>query len=151
MVNIKYYELDTLPNNRLKIAIIMARYKDKWILVRHKARSTWEIPAGHREMNEDIGSAASRELIEETGAKDFSITPVSIYGVLDKGIESFGQLFYADIKSLGKLPDFEIEEIGLFETMPKNITYPLVQPQIFKRIEEYYRCLKREHNKATLI
>lgn len=142
MADISYYDLGTITNNKLKYAIIMARYKGKWILVRNKERTTWEIPAGHREKGEDINDTASRELIEETGAKDSNIIAVCIYSVVDKGIETFGQLFYADIKTLGELPDFEIAEIKLFTAMPENLTYPLIQPYFFKKIEKFYKSLK---------
>ncbi|MGO1468744.1 MAG: NUDIX hydrolase [Tissierella sp.] len=141
MVKINYYELGSVDNSKLKFAIVMAKYMDKWIFVRHKERSTWEMPAGHREKGENINCTASRELIEETGAIDFDIFPVSIYSVINDGIESFGQLFYSHVKSIGKLPDYEIEEIKLFYNLPRNITYPLVQTQLFKKIEKFYMSL----------
>ncbi len=141
MADINYYEIGAVANNKLKYAIIMARYKGKWILVRNKKRTSWEIPAGHREKGEDINITASRELMEETGAEDFNIRPISIYSVRERGVESFGQLFYADVKTLGKLPDLEIAEIKLFSSMPENLTYPSIQPCFFKRIEKFYKSL----------
>jgi len=143
MVRVKFYDLNIIEDRKLKFAVIMSRYKDKWIFVKHKDRLTWEIPGGHREENEDINSAASRELKEETGAKEFSITPICIYSVNKDGVESFGQLFYSDITYLGELPNYEINEIGLFDTMPENLTYPLIQPYLFKKAEEFYIELKR--------
>lgn len=142
MVDINYYELKTVENHRLKYAIIMARYKNKWILVRNKDRSTWEIPAGHREKGEDISITASRELMEETGAVDFNITPLFIYSLEGEEIKTYGQLFLAQVESLGKLPDYEIAEIKLFNQMPENITYPQVQPHFFEKIEEIYKQLE---------
>ncbi len=55
---------------------------------------------------------------------------------------TFGQLFYADVKSLGELPDYEISEIRLFDKMPESLTYPLIQPYLFKKIEEFCAGLK---------
>lgn len=81
-----------------------------------------------------VNIAASRELVEETGAKDFKIYPVSIYSVLNDGTRSFGQLFYAEVKKFNKLPDFEIGEIKLFNSIPENLTYPLIQPQLFREV-----------------
>lgn len=133
----KFHSLDDkeADGKELIIAIIGAVYKGKWIFVRHGERDTWEIPAGHREKEEDIDSAAARELFEETGALEFEITPVCIYSMKEDGIRSFGKIFYAQVERLGKLPDFEIDEIALFADLPENLTYP-VQRQIFKRLAE---------------
>lgn len=38
--------------------------------------NTYEVPGGHRESGEDILSIAKRELMEETGAIDFTIKPI---------------------------------------------------------------------------
>ncbi|WIV11522.1 NUDIX domain-containing protein [Proteiniborus sp. MB09-C3] len=138
MLKVKFYELNTIEDNKLQFAVIMARYEGKWIFVRHKERLTWEIPGGHREKDESIDFTASRELSEETGAEEFSIIPVCIYSVVRDETESFGQLFYSDVRYLGKLPDSEICEIKLFDTIPESLTYPLIQPYLFKKIEELY-------------
>lgn len=143
MLKVNFYELNTMEDSKLQFAVIMARYEGKWIFVRHKERLTWEIPGGHREENESINFTASRELIEETGAKNFSVFPICIYSVTRDGTESFGQLFYADVKDLDELPNLEIGEIKLFQTIPENLTYPLIQPYLFKEAEEYYIESKR--------
>ncbi|WP_409068375.1 NUDIX hydrolase [Clostridium sp. FAM 1755] len=137
MLNVKFYELNSVENNKLKFAVIMAKYKGKWIFVRHKERETWEIPGGHREENEDINYTASRELFEETGAKDFSIIPVCTYSVDTGEGKSFGQLFYSKVIDIDELPNYEIDEIRLFNNMPEELTYPLIQPYLFKKVVEY--------------
>ena len=114
----------------------MANYKGKWIFVIHKERDTLEIPGGHRELNEDICYTASRELVEETGAKDFSMIPVCIYSVQRGESESFGQLFYSKIILLDELPNSEIGEVRFFDTFPENLTYPLIQPYLFKKVSQ---------------
>ncbi|QUH21226.1 NUDIX hydrolase [Alkaliphilus sp. B6464] len=144
MVRVKFYDLYTIEDSKLKFAVIMSRFKDKWIFVKHKDRLTWEIPGGHREKNEDINFAASRELKEETGAKEFNIIPICIYSVYKDGVESFEQLFYANITYLDKLPNYEISEINLFDTNPENLTYPLIQPHLFKKGEEFYEKLIKD-------
>ncbi|WP_461204917.1 NUDIX hydrolase [Clostridium sp. DL1XJH146] len=135
MIKVNFYDLNTIEDSKLLFAVIMAKYQGKWVFARHKERSTWEIPGGHREENEDINVTASRELVEETGAKDFKITPVCIYSVETEEEESFGGLFYAEVQSLEELPDYEIEEIKLFERIPEKLTYPYIQPYLFKKIE----------------
>lgn len=105
----------------------------KFVYCRHKKRDTWEVPGGHREINEDINDAASRELKEETGAVKFNIKPVCDY-LCDYSLErenvdkSYGRVFYAEIEELGELPNFEIDEIALFDNIPENLTYPQIQP-----------------------
>lgn len=137
MLKVNFYDLNSVVEDKLKFAVIAAEYKDKWVFVKHKERETWEVPGGHREEKENICVTASRELIEETGAKEFSMIPICIYSV-DKGEgESYGQLFYSKIHHLGKLPEFEIDEIKLFDNMPENLTYPLIQPHLLKKAEEY--------------
>ena len=46
--------------------------------MRHKDRSTFEIPGGHIEDGEDYISCAKRELYEETGAKEFDLHFIDI-------------------------------------------------------------------------
>lgn len=137
MIKVNFHDLNAVEDAKLQFAVIMARYEGKWILVRHKERLTWEIPGGHRERNEDINFTASRELMEETGVQEFKIIPVCIYSVNRDEIESFGQLFYSEVESLDELPNSEIGEIRLFDTIPQDLTYPLIQPYLFNRIEEF--------------
>lgn len=137
MLKINFYPLDYVENEKLKYAIIAARYKDKWVFVRNKKRSTWELPAGHRENEENILNTASRELYEETGAQKFDIHPLYIYSVTDKKQETFGQLFYALIYTLGDLPDMEIGEVKLWESLPDNLTYPFIQPTLLKKVIDH--------------
>ena len=147
MLKVNFYELNTIEDDKLLFAVIMAKYKGKWIYVQHKERNTWEIPGGHREINENINDTASRELFEETGAKLFNITPVCIYSV-DKDetvdyTESFGQIFYSEVETLDKLPNYEIKEIKLFNNIPDDLTYPLIQPFLYKKVLEF--CSITQH------
>lgn len=138
MLKVNFYNLNTVEESKLKYAVIMSNFNGKWIFARHRERETWEIPGGRKEQNEDICSTASRELIEETGAKEFIISPVCIYSVDNGESESFGQLFYAEIKDLDELANSEIDAIQLFDDIPENLTYPLIQPYLFKKVEEYH-------------
>ena len=90
--------------------------------------------------DEEIDDTAKRELREETGATKFNIDAVCDYSVEKVGSEiSYGRVYYAEIEELGKLPDLEIGEVELFNSMPENLTYPAIQPLLLKMVEEKLR------------
>lgn len=126
MLEVKFY--DTVEDEKLKYAVIAARYNGKWVFCKHKERSTYEIPGGHREQGETILEAAKRELYEETGAVEFDITPVCVYKV-----DAYGMLYYADIYKFGELPDFEMERVYYFDDLPDKLTHPFIQPALFDK------------------
>ena len=114
----KVYDLGIVEDQELKFAVIVSKFNGKFVYVKHKERETWEVPGGHRELNEDINDTAARELKEETGAVKFNIKPMCDYlcdySVTNKRIyKSYGRLYYAEIEKLGELPDLEIGEIKI--------------------------------------
>ncbi len=141
-IEVKFYE--SVEDDLLKSAVIIARVDRKWVFCKHKERDTYEIPSGHREENETIFETAKRELREETGAVEFTIDPVCAYsvtgkrGVSESGDETFGMLYVANIERIEDEPHSEIEKVVLFEEdeMPRDWTYPEIQPLLF---EEYLR------------
>jgi 8-oxo-dGTP diphosphatase len=134
-MEVHFFQLDCVKDESLRYAVIVSQFKGEWILVRHKKRTTWEIPSGKRDPFEQINKTAERELFEETGAISFTITPVCIYSVQhDSGEESFGKLFYSEVSELGKLPKSEIEDLRLFKSLPSQLTYPEIQPFLFQKV-----------------
>ena len=132
-MQVELLDIGQINDEELKFAVIVSKLNGKFIYVRHKERKTWEVPGGHRELNEDIDDTAARELKEETGAVKFDIKPIcdylcnySLQGKNDN--KSYGRLYYAEIQELGELPNLEIGEVALFEQMPENLTYPQIQP-----------------------
>ena len=137
MVEVTFY--DNVENGQLKFAVIIAKSEGKWVLCKHKDRNTYEVPGGHREEGEDILSTAKRELYEETGAIDYDILPICVYSV--KGNtrsgevledESFGMLYYANIRSFESELHSEIEKVIITDSLPNEWTYPLIQPKLIE-------------------
>ncbi len=139
MTEVKFYE--NTEDERIKFAVIFAKTQNKYIFCKHKDRDTWEIPGGHRENGENIMDAAKRELYEETGALEFDIEPICIYSVkapdnLNHGEESFGMLFFADIKRFEAELHSEIEKIKITDEFPERWTYPDIQPYLVKEVKK---------------
>lgn len=134
MVTVNFYE--DVEDRLLKFAVIISKYNGKWVFCKHKKRTTYECPGGHRENGETIEATAKRELWEETGAKTFALTPVCVYSVIKDGQESFGMLYFAKIDSLGELPPLEIERIEFFDSLPSLWTYPDIQPVLFQKVSD---------------
>lgn len=132
-MKVEFYNLDDF-NNSLKFVVIQARYKDEWIFVRHKDRNTWEIPGGHIEKGEMPDEAAARELYEETGAIEYDLSPICNYSVEINESKSFGRLYYAEVKNIGELGDYEIDEIIAKDELPEKLTYDKIQPILYKKV-----------------
>jgi len=138
MVTVKFY--DEIDDDLLKFAVIIAQTNGKWVFCKHRDRNTFEVPGGHREKGEAITDTAKRELYEETGAVDYILKLVCVYSVTAQdnfgGEESFGMLYYADIKTFENELHSEIERILITENPVDQWTYPLIQPKL---IEEAIR------------
>ena len=135
---IKTYSPGTL--GRYDYVVMLSWYEGKYLLSRHKGRTTWELQGGHIEKGETPDEAAGRELFEESGAVLFDIMPLCDYSGEEPGRNNYGMgmVFEVHIKSLADLPESEMEEIRLFEDIPDNLTYP----EITRAILAY--CCKRQ-------
>ena len=137
---VKFY--DKIDDDLLKFAVIISKSNSKWVFCKHRDRDTYEVPGGHREAGELIEDTARRELKEETGALEFSITPICVYSVTgknrvnDTGEETYGMLYFADITEFEEELHSEMEKVALLDELPDEWTYPLIQPLL---IAEYER------------
>ena len=136
MIEVKFY--DQVADELLKFAVIISKTNGKWVFCKHKERDTYEVPGGHREENETILDTAKRELKEETGALDFSVSPICVYSVIGKnkvnetGEETYGMLFFADIKTFENELHSEMEKVLITDSLVENWTYPLIQPKLIE-------------------
>jgi 8-oxo-dGTP diphosphatase len=85
--------------------------------------------------------AAKRELFEETGAVSFDISPIFDYWAADETSEANGMVFYSEIKKLGDLPEYEMEKVKCFETLPSNLTYRDITPKLFRYLEKNFQYI----------
>ena len=129
---VRFY--DSIADELIKYAVIISRSKGKWVFCKHRDRTTFEVPGGHREQGETAYEAAVRELKEETGATDFTIAPICVYSVAEteKAEESYGMLYYAEINTFESELHNEIESIHLIDELPENCTYQLIQPELIR-------------------
>jgi 8-oxo-dGTP diphosphatase len=138
MAKVKFFDPLFVPGKKLTYSVISAKFNDKWIFVRHRKRTTWEIAGGHIEKGESSYEAAGRELMEETGAVKFNLNCVATYSVKKNGETGWGRLYFAEVQELGDIPDIsEIAEAILLDHIPENLTHPDIQPHLFKKTLEY--------------
>lgn len=131
---VRFY--DSVADSLLRFSVIIAKSQDKWVLCKHKNRTTYEFPGGMREVNESILETAKRELYEETGAIVFDIKPISLYSYANitnsTTEEMFGMLYFADIQTFDEKLHYEIESIILSNTLDVNWTYNDIMPQLLE-------------------
>ena len=128
------HPLNTL--GRYKYVVVCANYQGKWILSRHKSRDTWETQGGHIEDGETPLECAKRELFEESGIMDAELFAVCDYYGYNSKSFSHGMAFLAVVHSLGELPESEMKEIRVFDTLPAELTYPQTSPKLYAEAEK---------------
>lgn len=116
-----------------KYVVVLSTYCGKLMFSRHKDRTTWETQGGHVEPGETPMDAAKRELYEESGAIRYDIRALCDYWAGNEitGEGATGMVFHAEIHELGPLPESEMAEVRLFDSLPDNLTYPAITPEIY--------------------
>ena len=129
-----------------KYVVVMSKYQGKILLSRHRDRTTWETQGGHIEPGETPLEAAKRELFEESGIRDADVYPVCDYWGFNPFRCSNGMVFLAVVRSIGELPESEMQEIGVFEELPENLTYPQTSPVLYREAEKRLKELMQQEN-----
>lgn len=130
--------------DELMYVVIAVRYMEGWLFVRHRRRGGYEMPAGHPDRGETGIEAAVRELTEETGARDFTMEPVTYYYVNAGSGRQYGRLFLAEVETLDEITDTaEIEAVKVFRRLPRNLSLPEVMTFLYRAAREYFRYNQR--------
>jgi 8-oxo-dGTP diphosphatase len=126
--------------DELMYVVIAVRHMEGWLFVRHRRRGGYEMPAGHPDRGETSVEAAVRELTEETGARDFTMEPVTYYYVNAGSGRQYGRLFLAEVETLGAITDTgEIEAVKVFRRLPRKLSLPEVMTFLYRTAREYLR------------
>ena len=89
--------------------------------------------------------AARRELYEESGITDCHLTPLWDYEQKwEDGVgKNNGRVFYAEVHSMGELPESEMSRVELFSSVPENYTYDSAEEaRDLERIENMLRAFR---------
>lgn len=133
------YTIPAGSQENYKYVVVCSNYQGKWMLSRHKKRTTWETQGGHVEPGETPLQAAKRELYEESGVTNADVYPVCDYKGFRGPRFSYGMVFLAVVHELGELPESEMQEVRVFQELPENLTYPVMTPLL---VEEAGKLLK---------
>ena len=145
------YYCDVYPPDTLwpyKYVMVFSRYQGKYLLSRHKERTTWETQGGHIEPGETPLQAAKRELFEESGAIRYQIEPLFDCRAEDARGEANGVVFLAEIEELGPLPQSEMAEVKTWEQLPENLTYPLLTKSLWGALQENAKRIDRSKERV---
>jgi 8-oxo-dGTP pyrophosphatase MutT (NUDIX family) len=116
----------SLEHSEDQVMILATIEKKSILLVKVKRMllgdSTWELPAGGLEKNENVDAGASREFLEETGIKikDFTrFKTLPSFVLASNRMPMFPNIFQIDLSKKDfdqrSLHDNEIEKVEIFE------------------------------------
>jgi 8-oxo-dGTP diphosphatase len=113
------FEKGQMPRSFDAVVVVLFSSR-KIILVKNKERA-WEFPGGHREGNETFEQTVVREAYEEAGV---IITNIEYLGYYKSRIDKITAIASADVAAYEKTSDTnETFHVGLFNTLPKNLSF----------------------------
>jgi len=64
----------------------------------------------------------------------YDIVPAFDYSVHFPDVYSNGQVFFAQVHELGEIPDYEMAEVKLFDSIPDKMRFPHILPVLFEKV-----------------
>lgn len=117
--------------------LVFPFWKGKMLMTFHTYRQGWEFPAGKIEAGETPLECAHRETWEETGALIHSVKAMGGYTVYAKEGPLETAIFTARVRQFDVKPLWsETESVGLFSSLPHNISYP---DKVYAMVLEYLK------------
>lgn len=107
-------ETFALDQRDYKYVVVFSRYQGRLLFSRH------------------------RELWEESGAEEFTLTPVCGYRAWEGDSGANGVVFTAQITQLGEMPSHEMECVRLFDRLPEPLTYPGITPVLWQQVKAFF-------------
>jgi 2,3-bisphosphoglycerate-dependent phosphoglycerate mutase len=95
-MHIKIHKAGQVNEEHLKFVVICVKFKSQWLLVRHKERTTWEMPGGHIDDGESSQAAALNDVLKNNlgsniviGSHGTALSTIINYYNSDFGYEGF--------------------------------------------------------------
>mgnify|MGYP006967291514 CR=1 FL=1 len=76
--------------------------------------------------------------------RDADIYPVCDYFGFNSWRHSNGMVFLAVVHSLGELPESEMKETAIFDTLPAELTYPRTSPKLYAEAERMLKEITKQ-------
>lgn len=100
---------------------VICKYKDKWLLTKHKERGL-EFPGGKVEPGENAEQAAVREVMEETGGTVGTLYYIGQYKVTSRKDIVIKNVYFAEIDALEPQSTYyETKGPVLINSIPGNV------------------------------
>lgn len=122
----------------MRFVYAIAFIGDEFVMVKHRHRA-WEMPGGRVDEGEEDGDAIIREFREETGMNFIPVSRESVEG---------GAVFFGTADGECRQTSAEISEVGLFEELPGELSFPLVEYESMIKLAR--EMLKKYINRETI-
>ena len=133
MKKVKFFNIGQIPEGQIRTVAVGVRVSGKWLFCQPKDGGAWELPMGAREPVQALEAAARQTLYAVAEITEAEIQPVCPYGIEEKGVCTYGMLFFAQVKELQPL----LRGAQTFAVPPKDMADPDVQLPLHRGIQNW--------------